>query len=154
MFFFLIYCEDFCTYRYELNKSTYFTKKPANKYNSDKNFSNYSPIIIAVAQIRHDQWILEERILSGIEPVHAREPLTGWSSYKHFYVALLRQVFVRSIAVHHETQKFVAIVGENGAVRVVYSECLGRCRFFFNLRVVAINNYQILVKLITNSQLM
>lgn len=96
------------------------------------------PVVVTVTQVGDNQGIFEERILSGVETVHAGEPLTRGPSYQHFDVAFFRQPLLRFFFVHHLFKYLVAIVAKHFRVRVVQSESLCCRGVFFDLQQIKI----------------
>ena len=93
---------------------------------------NDVPIEVEVAEVGDDERVLETGILTRIETIHSAESLAGRSSAEQLHLILGRKKLPGSVAllaVDGQSEDVVAVVGEDGSVRIVDAEGLRRRRF-------------------------
>lgn len=94
---------------------------------------SHSPVVITVAQKRHNKRVFKQRILASTKPIHAGKPLTGRPTNQQLNIALPRQLLAPTIIVHHRPQQFITILNKYSAIRIIDAKSLRCSRFFFNL---------------------
>ena len=89
------------------------------------------PVILAVAEVGGDQAVLELAVLPVVEPVHPREPLTGWTPTQQVHLPPLEDPLPPAVGLaplNGLPEEQVAGIAEdaaNGAVWVVELLSLG-----------------------------
>lgn len=86
-------------------------------------------IVVDIRQIGTNETVFEERVLSGIVPVHSRESLARRPSNQQLHLPALRQALAFrgvGLAFNSHGKQLVAVFGEHRAVGIVGFVRLGR----------------------------